>query len=158
SSSAGPPVSRTDAHPRRRDRTRSPIAALRYGVCTHRWGSTCWVRRVQPGPAAKPDGRHRALGIEDPCLRRRTKAEPAREQSASVWMATAKVPGHRSLTKDAQADVCVVGAGVAGMSVAYLLAQEGKSVIVLDDGPVAGGQTQRTTAHLSNAIDDRFVE
>src|SRR5262245_34413061 len=85
-------------------------------------------------------------------------AELAQEQSTSVWMATAKVPGHRPLAKDVQADVCVVGAGIAGLSAAYLLAQEGKSVVVLDDGPVAGGQTQRTTAHLSNAIDDRFFE
>ena len=43
------------------------------------------------------------------------------------------------------------------MTTAYLLLQEGKSVVVLDDGPIGGGQTQRTTAHLSNAIDDRYV-
>jgi len=39
-----------------------------------------------------------------------------------------------------------------------MLAREGKSVIVLDDGPVAGGETGRTTAHLSNALDDRYME
>src|SRR6185503_15166315 len=50
-------------------------------------------------------------------------------------------------------DVCIVGAGIAGMTTAYSLAAEGRSVIVLDDGPVGGGMTQRTTAHLSNAID-----
>jgi glycine/D-amino acid oxidase-like deaminating enzyme/nitrite reductase/ring-hydroxylating ferredoxin subunit len=73
-------------------------------------------------------------------------------------METADVPRHRSLNKDAQADVCVIGAGIAGLTTAYLLAREGRSVIVLDDGPIAGGQTQRTTAHLSNAIDDRYLE
>jgi glycine/D-amino acid oxidase-like deaminating enzyme len=73
-------------------------------------------------------------------------------------METASVPGHRSLSKDAEADVCVIGAGIAGLTTAYLLAREGKSVVVLDDGPVAGGQTQRTTAHLSNAIDDLYIE
>src|SRR5947199_1335959 len=62
------------------------------------------------------------------------------------------------LQADGSADVCVVGAGIAGLSTAYLLAREGKSVIVLDDGPVGSGQTRRTTAHLSNAIDDRFTE
>ncbi len=80
------------------------------------------------------------------------------EQSTSVWMATASLPPQQPLTEDTRADVCVVGAGIAGMSTAYLLAREGKSVVVLDDGPIAGGQTQRTTAHLSNAIDDRYVE
>src|SRR5206468_1700238 len=68
------------------------------------------------------------------------------------------VPEQQPLTQDARADVCVVGAGIAGMTTAYLLARAGRSVVVLDDGPVAGGQTQRTTAHLSNAIDDRYTE
>jgi glycine/D-amino acid oxidase-like deaminating enzyme/nitrite reductase/ring-hydroxylating ferredoxin subunit len=62
------------------------------------------------------------------------------------------------LTTDARADVCVVGAGIAGVTTAYLLTREGKSVIVLDAGPVGGGQTERTTAHLASAIDDRYIE
>jgi len=62
------------------------------------------------------------------------------------------------LEKDLKADVCVVGAGIAGLTTAYLLAREGKSVVVLDAGEVGGGQTQRTSAHLSNAIDDRYRE
>ncbi|MDZ4803207.1 MAG: FAD-dependent oxidoreductase, partial [Bryobacteraceae bacterium] len=41
---------------------------------------------------------------------------------------------------------------------AYLLANEGRSVVVLDDGPIAGGETSRTTAHLVNALDDRYFE
>ena len=85
-------------------------------------------------------------------------AKPVREATKSVWMETAEVPRHQSLAKDREADVCVVGAGIAGLTTAYLLAREGKSVVVLDDGPIAGGQTQRTSAHLSNAIDDRYIE
>src|SRR5262249_34340577 len=38
------------------------------------------------------------------------------------------------------------------------LMKAGKSVIILDDGNVAGGMTQVTTAHLTNAIDDRYYE
>jgi glycine/D-amino acid oxidase-like deaminating enzyme/nitrite reductase/ring-hydroxylating ferredoxin subunit len=55
-------------------------------------------------------------------------------------------------------EVCVVGAGIAGLTTAYLLAKQGKQVIVLDEGPVGSGQTGRTSAHLASAIDDRFVE
>jgi glycine/D-amino acid oxidase-like deaminating enzyme/nitrite reductase/ring-hydroxylating ferredoxin subunit len=73
-------------------------------------------------------------------------------------MDTAGVSRHQSLRKDIEADVCVVGAGIAGLTTAYQLACEGRTVVVLDDGPIAGGQTQRTSAHLSNAIDDRYVE
>jgi glycine/D-amino acid oxidase-like deaminating enzyme/nitrite reductase/ring-hydroxylating ferredoxin subunit len=58
----------------------------------------------------------------------------------------------------AHADVAVVGAGIAGLMTAHLLAKEGKFVIVLDEGPVASGQSERTSAHLTCAIDDRFYE
>lgn len=80
------------------------------------------------------------------------------EKTESLWMATKKLPSKPSLAADAVADVCVIGSGIGGLSTAYLLAKEGRSVIVLDDGPISGGQSQRTTAHLSNAIDDRFFE
>jgi glycine/D-amino acid oxidase-like deaminating enzyme/nitrite reductase/ring-hydroxylating ferredoxin subunit len=79
-------------------------------------------------------------------------------QSTSVWMATAALPNYPALTRDARADVCVVGAGIAGMTTAYLLARQGRSVIVLDGGPVGAGVTARTTAHLSNVIDDGYDE
>ena len=76
----------------------------------------------------------------------------------SVWAATTKVPSFPSLTENAHCDVCVVGAGIAGLTTAYLLTRAGRTVVVLDDGPLAGGMTQMTTAHLSNAIDDRYIE
>jgi glycine/D-amino acid oxidase-like deaminating enzyme/nitrite reductase/ring-hydroxylating ferredoxin subunit len=56
------------------------------------------------------------------------------------------------------ADVCVVGAGLAGLTTAYLLLREGRSVILLDRTGVAAGMSGFTTAHLSNAIDDRYFE
>ena len=76
----------------------------------------------------------------------------------SVWMDTADVPQFPALMEDANADVCVIGAGIAGLMTAYYLAREGRSVVVIDDGPIAGGESGRTTAHLSNAFDDRYVE
>ena len=79
-------------------------------------------------------------------------------RTVSIWMASSKRETLSPLSEDTNADVCVVGAGIAGMTVAYMLAREGKSVVVLDDGPIGGGMTERTTAHLSNAIDDRYFE
>jgi glycine/D-amino acid oxidase-like deaminating enzyme/nitrite reductase/ring-hydroxylating ferredoxin subunit len=80
------------------------------------------------------------------------------ETSESLWMATASIANRTPLQEDTTVDVCVVGAGIAGLTTAYMLTQAGLSVIVLDDGPIAGGQSQRTTAHLSNALDDRYFE
>lgn len=78
-------------------------------------------------------------------------------KSQSIWAATKEMPPGARLERNRHADVCIVGAGIAGLSTAYLLARAKQRVVVLDDGPVAGGMTQVTTAHLSSAIDDRFV-
>lgn len=73
------------------------------------------------------------------------------------WMADG-LPDRPPLRADATADVCVIGAGIAGLSVAYHLAQDGKRVVVVDDGPIASGETGRSTAHLVTAFDDRYHE
>ena len=75
-------------------------------------------------------------------------------RTISVWTATADTPTGAKLATDETCDVCVVGAGIAGLTTAYLLAREGKKVILLDDGPTAGGETARTTAHLVFYNDD----
>ena len=76
----------------------------------------------------------------------------------SIWMEMDEMPQLSPLVENTVADVCIVGAGIAGMTTAYLLAREGRSVVVLEDGVVGGGETGRTTAHLSNALDDRYYE
>jgi glycine/D-amino acid oxidase-like deaminating enzyme/nitrite reductase/ring-hydroxylating ferredoxin subunit len=78
-------------------------------------------------------------------------------QSASVWMDTHARPRFEALAADVQADVCVIGAGMAGLTTAYLLLQAGQSVVLVDGATIGGGVTQRTTAHLSNAIDARYA-
>lgn len=80
------------------------------------------------------------------------------QATTSVWMATANTPLQPRLRENIRTDVCIVGAGIAGMTTAYLLAMEGRSVVVVDDGAIGGGMTGRTTAHLTNAYDDRYLE
>jgi glycine/D-amino acid oxidase-like deaminating enzyme/nitrite reductase/ring-hydroxylating ferredoxin subunit len=79
------------------------------------------------------------------------------EDTRSIWKATAPLRSPPPLRGGATCDVCVVGAGMAGMSTAYALARDGARVLVLDRGPIAGGETAQTTAHLSSALDDRFA-
>lgn len=83
-------------------------------------------------------------------------AEPVHD--GPIWLENVKSPEPHALTNDVFADVCIIGAGISGLSVAYHLTHAGKSVVLLDDGPVANGQTACTTAHLANALDDRFTE
>lgn len=77
-----------------------------------------------------------------------------REHSQSVWMDVDVAPDATPLSENSHTDVAVVGAGIAGLSIAFELALRGHSVTVLDRGPIAGGMTARTTAHLAPVCDD----
>lgn len=86
----------------------------------------------------------------------KAKAPPAwseRTSGLSIWSATALFSAPPSLNHNVRADVCVVGAGIAGLTTAYLLAREGHSVAVVEKNTVGGGETSHTSAHLSNEID-----
>ncbi|MEO8192343.1 MAG: FAD-dependent oxidoreductase [Gemmatimonadales bacterium] len=73
-------------------------------------------------------------------------------------MTTADVPELPRLKQDTRTSVCVIGAGIAGMTTAYLLARAGRAVVVIDDGSIGSGETGRTTAHLTAALDDRYYQ
>ncbi|MFZ2853390.1 MAG: FAD-dependent oxidoreductase [Rhodocyclaceae bacterium] len=68
--------------------------------------------------------------------------------SRSVWM-NVSVPDFPPLQTEIGTDACVIGAGVAGLSSAYLLAQAGKQVVLLDSLGIGAGETGRTTATRS---------
>jgi glycine/D-amino acid oxidase-like deaminating enzyme len=53
-------------------------------------------------------------------------------------------------------DVAIVGGGIAGMTTAYLLSKAGKKVTLVEDGYIGSGETGRTTAHITHALDDRY--
>jgi glycine/D-amino acid oxidase-like deaminating enzyme/nitrite reductase/ring-hydroxylating ferredoxin subunit len=75
-----------------------------------------------------------------------------------VWYAAVNVPIHQPVERSDKVDVCVIGAGIAGLTTAYLLAKAGIGVLVIDEKQIGGGETGRTSAHLTNAIDDRYFE
>ena len=73
-------------------------------------------------------------------------------------MKSVRTLSRSALTEDVTVDVCVVGAGIAGLSTGYHLARAGKKVMVIDKGTIGGGETGRTTAHLVTALDRRWSE
>jgi glycine/D-amino acid oxidase-like deaminating enzyme/nitrite reductase/ring-hydroxylating ferredoxin subunit len=79
-------------------------------------------------------------------------------ENKSYWLDSVKPISFSKLDAPAHTDVVIVGAGISGLTTAYLLARSGKSVIVLDDGYAGSGETGRTTAHIVNALDDRYYE
>jgi glycine/D-amino acid oxidase-like deaminating enzyme len=75
-------------------------------------------------------------------------------RSRSIWMTVDVAPNARAMEGDQTCDVVIVGSGIAGISTAYELALQGQRVIVVDRGPIAGGITARTSAHLAPLCDD----
>jgi len=65
---------------------------------------------------------------------------------------------NKKLNKDLDTDILVIGGGISGLTVAYCLALEGRKVVLIEDGFLASGETGRTTAHLTCALDDRYFE
>lgn len=68
--------------------------------------------------------------------------------SASIWMASATVPEFPALAGNLKTDICVIGAGIAGLTTAYLLSREGRQVTLIDALGIGAGETGRTTAHF----------
>ncbi len=71
------------------------------------------------------------------------------EANPSLWVGTTPETRYHELHSDIDADVVVVGAGIAGLTVAALLKGQGRRVVVVDAGRVASGVTGYTTAKLT---------
>lgn len=78
----------------------------------------------------------------------------------SYWIDT--VPADEiqapKLAEDAEADVAIVGGGIAGLTTAYLMAKAGKRVVLLEKKSLAMAETGHTTAHLQIVVDTRLKD
>lgn len=75
-----------------------------------------------------------------------------------IWLDTAVIPRQEQQTGEVTVDVCVVGAGITGLTAAYLLGRGGKKVAVIDLGRVGSGETSHSTAHLTEVFDIGYQE
>jgi len=77
----------------------------------------------------------------------------------STWQASGLEDQHaQALSTDISVDVCVIGAGMAGLLCALELAERGRSVTVVERAHIGAGDTSATTAHLSAILDSRYFE
>ena len=75
----------------------------------------------------------------------------------SLWLDTAPRTAHTRLDGDASADVAVVGGGIAGIAVAYAIAREGGSVIVVERGELASGASGRNAGFVLGGVAENYV-
>jgi glycine/D-amino acid oxidase-like deaminating enzyme/nitrite reductase/ring-hydroxylating ferredoxin subunit len=83
---------------------------------------------------------------------------PTLHATTPYWSTSATFTPFPKLAEDVAADVVVVGAGVTGLTAAYLLAKAGKRVVVLERDRCAGVDTGHTSAHLTMVTDERLGE
>jgi glycine/D-amino acid oxidase-like deaminating enzyme/nitrite reductase/ring-hydroxylating ferredoxin subunit len=75
----------------------------------------------------------------------------------SYWLSSVEPIAYSALNESIETEVVIVGGGIAGLTTAYCLLRAKQQVVVIDDGNIGSGETGRTTAHLVNALDDRYT-
>ena len=75
----------------------------------------------------------------------------------SLWRKETETILPKESTTDMPSDECnydviVIGAGMAGILIAFFLQEEGKNVLVLEADRIASRQTERTTASLRDFL------
>jgi glycine/D-amino acid oxidase-like deaminating enzyme len=75
------------------------------------------------------------------------------ETGGSYWVESAQMPRYPVLDRDIDVDVVVVGAGITGLTAAYLLKRSGRCVAVIERARVGGVDSMYTTAHLTAVTD-----
>ena len=83
---------------------------------------------------------------------------PASNESLSLWIDTTPSTHYPTLAADLEADVAIVGAGITGITAAYLLSKAGQSVVLVDKGRIAMSETGHTTAHIVETTDADYRE
>ena len=66
-----------------------------------------------------------------------------------MWLDTVDFPEYKTLVQDIETDICIVGAGITGITLAYKLQGSGLKVALIDSDKVLHGTTAYTTAKLT---------
>jgi heterodisulfide reductase subunit A-like polyferredoxin len=79
-------------------------------------------------------------------------------ENISYWLDSVKPFEFETLNHDLDTDILIIGGGIAGLTTAYCLLKAGKKITLVEDGLIGSGETGRTTAHLTCALDDLYYE
>jgi len=86
------------------------------------------------------------------------KGEITAGETIPYWIDSVQPLEFETLSKSIDADVLTIGGGISGLTTAYCLLKEGRKIVLVEDGLIGSGESGRTTAHLTCALDDRYYE
>lgn len=129
--------------------------SLRPGIPTSRFSLACFIITRTKSPfyqrstmataaSTPPDHFQYTSGQKDP-----------------VWIHTepySNRPRFPKLAQDLKTNVCIVGSGISGISIAHELVLRGLKVVMIEAREPISGESGRTSGHLANALDDGYVE
>jgi len=79
-------------------------------------------------------------------------------KNKSFWTASTKPIIFEKLKQNSETDILIIGGGISGLTTAYCLLKAGRKIILVEDGYVGSGESGRTTAHITCALDNRYFE
>lgn len=68
----------------------------------------------------------------------------------SLWLEEKKMESFSELKKDLETEICIIGAGIFGVSTAYYLTKKGYNVILIERETIASKVTGHTTAKITS--------
>lgn len=68
----------------------------------------------------------------------------------SIWTQSCDIINKNSLSKNIETEVAIIGAGLCGTLIAYMLREKGIDAVVLEADRIASGQTKNTTAKITS--------
>lgn len=76
----------------------------------------------------------------------------------TIWNANLRKVNFPPLYGEIETDILIVGAGITGLTAAYLLAAEGKNVTVVEAGSISDNATSKSSAHLTTECDYSYEQ
>ncbi len=71
----------------------------------------------------------------------------------SVWSKSVNFKKREALNKDIECEVAVIGAGITGILIGYVLQKDNKDVVIIEGKTICSGNTKNTTAKITSQHD-----